>query len=117
MGVRRRILSAVQWAAFAWGFLMPPRRPPEPPDHYYELDVLPVERALIRDALRAYVRSGTEQVRKDLIDKIETATRIDLPLGPAIDWPAVDAECARSRRSLADLIWDEARGREPGCGP
>lgn len=85
-----------------------PKRPPQP-DHYFEVDLLPAERDLILAALRALDQGGIKQARKALIDKVETATRIALPLS-RFDWDAVDAECARSRRSLADLIWDESRG-------
>ena len=97
--------------AFAWGFVMPPKpkKPASPPDHYFEVDLLPAERDLVLQALRAFVQGGRERARKDLIDKVETATMIGLPLSQ-VDWAAVDAECARSRRSLADLIWDESRG-------
>lgn len=92
----------------------PPPRPgpePEPDDHYFELpDVTPAQRDFLLAALRSYAAGGKAAERRAMLDAIETATRIDLPLpASTVDWAAAEAEAARTGRSIADLIYDEAR--------
>lgn len=76
------------------------------PEHYFEVDLLPAE----RDRLIGLLEKDTPgPSRTELLLKLETATRINLPLRAPVDWAEVEAEMARTRRSLPDLIFDMAR--------
>lgn len=102
--------------------MMPPFRKPKGadalPEHHFEVALLPAEREKLLDFLEQDKRPSIT-ARRAIAEKLRDATRRDgAPLPPArINWAQAERQAAERGGSVADLIFDEGRGKEPPAAP
>ena len=79
----------------------------KPAPHYFTVEVTGPERDMVLSGLN---RMQPTKALGRLIEKFELARRIDLPLGEAVDWGALEARARARGGSVADLFFDNPKG-------
>ena len=95
---------------FSWWFsefMADDKKPEKEAPHYFCLELTKVEVGLLKAGLEKL--SPTKGVRT-LVEKVDLARRVDLPLGDVVDWDALEAKARARGSSIADLFWDNPKG-------
>lgn len=80
--------------------------------HHFEIRTTPEVLKYLKDTLQASNRSRTTLFFAAK-EALELAVRVEGPPKPLIDWNAAERRATDRHCTLADLIFDEGREREP----
>lgn len=80
---------------------------PLPDDHYFEVDLTPVQRLGLIDILQGRGARIPPNLRKEIETAVLDARRFEGKLNRArLDWSGVEAEASRQGVGIVDILWD-----------
>ena len=87
-----------------------PKKVEDPPEFYYEAELLPRQRLALLDLIRTRLKGATAANRA-FFQSIETellgCRRVNMPLVRAhLPWAELEVEARRQGCSVFDLLWD-----------